>query len=226
MGQSAKELKQQSKQNDFLPTLLPPCCSQLLSPPVPQLSLLQAPYPCANPCKTHDGTQCVFPFTYLGVEYYQCTYASSPTPWCATMVDSNGTVVTNNWGDCTNTALSSCPVESITVPSCVTEGGPEDSMPCVFPFRHLGVTYTSCTTTGRDMAWCSTNTTSAGEHVENYYGYCPSTCPGAENNTTTTTLATSTTTTTTTESTTTASTSPTTTTASTTTTTTAADPPR
>ena len=124
-----------------------------------------------NPCNTNDGTQCLFPFTYLGTEYYQCTYASSPTPWCATMVDSNGTVVTNNWGDCSNTAITSCPVESITVPSCVTEGGPEDSMPCVFPFRHLGVTFTSCTTTGRDMAWCSTNTTSAGEHVENYYGY-------------------------------------------------------
>merc|ERR1712226_996476 len=115
-----------------------------------------------NPCNTQEGTQCIFPFTYLGVEYYKCTYAASPVPWCATMVDSNGTVVTNKWGDCSNTVLSSCPVESITVPSCVTEGGPQDNMPCVFPFRHLGITYTSCTTTGKDMAWCSTNTTSAG----------------------------------------------------------------
>merc|ERR1712066_230320 len=139
-----------------------------------------------NPCNTHDGTQCVFPFTYLGEEYYQCTYASSPTPWCATMVDSNGTVVTNKWGDCSNTALSSCPVESITLPSCVTE----DSVPCVFPFRHLGITYTSCTTSGKDMAWCSTNTTLAGEHIEGFYGICPDTCPGAEIITTTTTAAT------------------------------------
>merc|ERR1712066_1011924 len=130
-----------------------------------------------NPCNTHDGTQCVFPFTYLGEEYYQCTYASSPTPWCATMVDSNGTVVTNKWGDCGNTALSSCPVESITLPSCVTE----DSVPCVFPFRHLG----------------TTNTTLAGEHIEGYYGICPDTCPGAEIITTTTTAATTTSTTTT-----------------------------
>merc|ERR1711892_266314 len=147
-----------------------------------------------NPCNTNDGTQCVFPFSYLGVEYYQCTYASSPTPWCATMVDSNGTVVTNKWGDYSNTAISSCPVESITVPSCVTVGGPQDNLPCIFPFRHLGVTYTSCTTTGKDMAWCSTNTTSAGEHVENNYGFCPDTCPGAENNTTTTTTSTTSTT--------------------------------
>merc|ERR1712038_856498 len=179
-----------------------------------------------NPCNTQEGTQCIFPFTYLGVEYYKCTYAASPVPWCATMVDSNGTVVTNKWGDCSNTALSSCPVESITVPSCVTAGGPQDNMPCVFPFRHLGITYTSCTTTGKDMAWCSTNTTSAGEHVEGNYGYCPSTCPGAENNTTTTTSPTTTSTTTssttttvstTTPLTTTTTTAPTTTTASTTT---------
>merc|ERR1712061_170833 len=160
-----------------------------------------------NPCNTHDGTQCVFPFTYLGEEYYKCTYASSPTPWCATMVDSNGTVVTNKWGDCSNTALSSCPVESITVPSCMTEGGPQDSVPCVFPFRHLGITYTSCTTSGKDMAWCSTNTTLAGEHIEEYYGFCPDTCPGAENNTTTTSSTSTTSTTSTTASTTTTTTS-------------------
>merc|ERR1712014_121182 len=166
-----------------------------------------------NPCNTHDGTKCVFPFNYLGVEYYKCTYAASPVPWCATMVDSNNTVVTNNWGDCSNTALSSCPVEDISILSCVTEGGPKDNMPCVFPFRHLGITYTSCTNTGKDMAWCSANTTTAGEHVEGHYGYCPVTCPGGEDNTTTT-ASTTTSSTTTTAST----TAPSTTTTSTTTT--------
>merc|ERR1719384_2906495 len=58
-----------------------------------------------KPCLTTAGDTCVFPFSYLGVEYYQCTYTrcvtslvitdfimkyflcSSPTPWCATKVD-------------------------------------------------------------------------------------------------------------------------------------------
>merc|ERR1712107_439774 len=31
-----------------------------------------------------------FPFKYEDKEYYQCTYANSPTPWCATKVDPNG----------------------------------------------------------------------------------------------------------------------------------------
>merc|ERR1711963_777785 len=39
-----------------------------------------------NPCLTKANETCIFPFTYNGVEYYRCTYADSPTPWCATMV--------------------------------------------------------------------------------------------------------------------------------------------
>merc|ERR1711915_53754 len=178
-----------------------------------------------NPCLTLSGTKCVFPFKYEGVEYYRCTYAASPVPWCATMVDSNGTVVINNWGDCANTALSSCPAESISIPTCTTQGGPKDNTDCVFPFRHMGVTYNSCAKTAdKEMAWCSTNTTEAGEHIEGHYGFCPKTCPGAEENpsttsTTTTTTTTTATTTTTITTTTIASTTTSTTTVSTSTTT-------
>jgi len=126
------------------------------------------------------GSACVFPFSYKGVEYYQCTYADSPTPWCATQVDSAGVVVTNKWGDCETGSLSSCQTETIDVPTCTTESGPYANAACVFPFRYNGVTYTSCTTQDKDQAWCSTNTTLAGNHVPGYYGYCPTTCPGAE----------------------------------------------
>ena len=84
-----------------------------------------------NPCMTLEGTQCVFPFKYQDVEYYSCTYAASPVAWCATKVDPNGTVVTNNWGDCANTQTSACPLETITPATCTATTG----VACVFPFR-------------------------------------------------------------------------------------------
>merc|ERR1711902_187757 len=115
-----------------------------------------------NTCSTRTGDSCVFPFTYKGVEHYHCTYADSPTAWCATLTDSEGVVVTNRWGDCETSALSSCQEEQIIVPSCTTDSGPYSGNPCSFPFRYNGVTYTSCTTQDKSAAWCSTNTTLAG----------------------------------------------------------------
>merc|ERR1712013_553528 len=131
-----------------------------------------------NSCSTRTGDSCVFPFTYQGVEHYHCTYADSPTSWCATMTDSQGVVVTNRWGDCETSSLSSCQEEQISLPSCTTQSGPYPSQPCVFPFRYNGVTYTSCTTQDKSEAWCSTNTTLAGTHIPGYFGYCPSSCSG------------------------------------------------
>ena len=68
-----------------------------------------------NSCSTQAGTSCVFPFIYSGVTHYQCTYADSPTPWCATGVDSTGTVVTNSWGDCDVSSTSSCQVSALSI---------------------------------------------------------------------------------------------------------------
>merc|ERR1711862_1087744 len=96
-----------------------------------------------NPCLTKANDTCIFPFKYNGVEYYRCTYADSPTPWCATMVDPNNTVVTNNWGDCSTSQFSNYPEDTPDLPSCTAESGAS----CVFPFRHLGITYTSCAST-------------------------------------------------------------------------------
>merc|ERR1711956_131825 len=92
---------------------------------------------------------------------------------------------------------------------------------CIFPFRHLGITYTSCATTS-DMAdpWCSTATQEDGTHIQGNEGVCPTTCPGATATTTTTTTTTPASTTTTASTSTTTSASTTTTVSTTTTTTT------
>merc|ERR1711936_1329863 len=130
-----------------------------------------------NSCSTLTGGTCEFPFIYNGVTHFQCTYTDSPTPWCATAVDSSGVVVTNSWGDCEVSATSACQTESITVPTCTTTSGPRPGQSCVFPFRHLGIVYNSCTSVGQSAPWCSTSTTSAGTHIDGEYGFCPSTCP-------------------------------------------------
>merc|ERR1711994_187782 len=170
-----------------------------------------------NPCLTKANDTCIFPFNYNGVEYYRCTYADSPTPWCATMVDPNNTVVTNRWGDCSTSQFSNCPEDTPDLPSCTAESGAS----CVFPFRHEGITYNSCASTDLlSSAWCSTSTHENGTHILGSESLCPSTCPGATTTTTTTTTAsTSTTVSTTTTATTTTTTTSSTSTASTSTTT-------
>merc|ERR1711945_5011 len=125
-----------------------------------------------NTCSTRSGQACVFPFKYKGVEYLKCTFADSPTPWCATQTDSSENVVTNKWGDCDDSATTSCAVENINVASCSTSQGQ-----CVFPFRYKGIVYNGCTSVDRGLSWCSTNTDVAGEHIEGNEGFCPLSCP-------------------------------------------------
>merc|ERR1712061_486588 len=142
----------------------------------------------------------------------RCTYADSPTPWCATMVDPNNTVGPNRWGDCSTSQFSTCPEDTPDLPSCTAESGAS----CIFPFRHLGITYSSCASTDLlSSAWCSTSTHENGTHILGTESVCSSTCPGATA-TTTTTTTTSTTTTGSTSTTTTVSTTTTTTTTTTT----------
>merc|ERR1712038_1614860 len=151
-----------------------------------------------NTCTTLSGSTCVFPFVYNGATHFQCTYSDSPTPWCATAVDGNNEVVTNGWGDCAVSATSACQTESIEVPTCTTSSGPRPGQSCVFPFRHLGIVYTACTSVGEAAPWCSTSTTSAGTHIDGEYGFCPSTCPADTTTSTSTTTTTTTSTTSTT----------------------------
>merc|ERR1719282_261967 len=42
-------------------------------------------------CQTEDGDACVFPFTYQGIIYNECTYVDADKPWCITDI---------GWGYC------------------------------------------------------------------------------------------------------------------------------
>ena len=128
----------------------------------------QSPYfgtPFTNSFKYFiSGSSCVFPFSYKGVTHYQCTYADSPVPWCATQVSTDGSVVTNMWGDCDMSQTSSCQAESLSISSCTATSGQQ----CVFPFRYKGVVYTQCTSIDQSQPWCSTSVTASGNHQKHF----------------------------------------------------------
>jgi len=126
-----------------------------------------------NSCSTLSGSSCVFPFSYQGVTHHQCTYTDSPVPWCATATNTDGSVVTNSWGDCQISSTSSCTSESLSITPCTTTTGAT----CQFPFRYNGVVYSQCATVDQPGPWCSTTVTAAGEHVPGNEGTCPATCP-------------------------------------------------
>ena len=63
-------------------------------------------------CKTTTGPDqnkpCVFPFTFSGVTYTECTKANFDHLWCSTKVDDNGNFIQNHWGNC-DISLGACP---------------------------------------------------------------------------------------------------------------------
>ena len=64
-----------------------------------------------NQCKTLEGTPCVFPFMFRGLEVTECISGSPRTlPWCATQIDSYGEIVGSQWRNCDK---QSCPTDII-----------------------------------------------------------------------------------------------------------------
>ena len=52
--------------------------------------------------------RCVFPFSFKGKSYVDCTkdHSSNGDEWCATEVNKNGEVENGQWGDCDREAVS------------------------------------------------------------------------------------------------------------------------
>ena len=49
-----------------------------------------------------ESKDCIFPFKFKGKTYASCTkdHTTNNKAWCATEVDSTGTVIDGKWGDC------------------------------------------------------------------------------------------------------------------------------
>uniref|UniRef100_A0A8C1QLP0 72 kDa type IV collagenase n=1 Tax=Cyprinus carpio TaxID=7962 RepID=A0A8C1QLP0_CYPCA len=89
-----------------------------------------------------EGEFCKFPFLFMGKEYTSCTSQGRDDGflWCST---------TYNFDE--DGKYGFCPHEPMS-----TVGGNSEGAPCVFPFKFLGNTYDSCTTSGRSdgKMWC------------------------------------------------------------------------
>jgi len=126
-------------------------------------------------CRTVDNQACVFPFIYKGKTYEKCTFddTNDNKAWCATRVnEQTGEVYTNSYGNCEPSTCDIVGKQS----SCTTVAGPRPNRPCIFPFKYQGKTYTGCTSAIIDQLWCSTKTTSNGDHIQGEYGLCSNNC--------------------------------------------------
>jgi len=64
-------------------------------------------YIVGSPCLANQGSKivnqpCIFPFTYQGLTYNDCTTDGDKIPWCATATDKNGHLILDQWGYCSN----------------------------------------------------------------------------------------------------------------------------
>ena len=141
-------------------------------------TLVSAQYPIENFTATvnksrqtgkHCFTQpCIFPFTYKGSTFNDCTLFDGDEEWCASKVYDNGTM--KDWDYCSAT-----------------------NMPCQFPFYYDGITFTECTRYrgiwDRDgngpvvdvpdvpVEWCATGVYANRTMKEGEWAWCGKDCP-------------------------------------------------
>ena len=125
---------------------------------------------------------CIFPFTYKGKIYTNCTLDgdSSGGSWCSTLVDESGNHVGGqHWGTCGTNCLISHKKIDKEISKCKTIDGPDVKKQCVFPFKFKGMTYNTCTWEGDSTggAWCSTVLGDSGQRVDGVnWGNCGRDC--------------------------------------------------
>ena len=107
-----------------------------------------------------DG--CVYPFSYLGVTYLQCTtVGGGGKSWCATSVDSSsGNYVT--WQYCTSSTSTTTTTESSS--GSMRTLSDDDCVPMIYG----DVYYEACT--DDTYGWCATSTDSSLNYQT--WGYC------------------------------------------------------
>jgi len=135
----------------------------------PQFDPLDFKFP--DSCRTTQNISCVFPFSYKGSEYSECTTVDNRgVAWCSTSNDHRGVHQEGQWGDCTD----SCPR------GCSTVSGPDPGKLCVFPFKWNGTVYRECTThMNSGQLWCPTEVDHLNGYIDNKWGNCAAdTCTG------------------------------------------------
>ena len=86
---------------------------------------------------------CVFPFSYLGVTYLECTSAQASQAWCATSVNSNGNYET--WQYCESSYGSSADSSESSSEASSTSTQTTFSGEYCVPMIYGGVYYDACT---------------------------------------------------------------------------------
>merc|ERR1719264_293745 len=76
--------------------------------------------------KTYGGSPCVFPFTFQGTTFTECTAEKDRLPWCATKLDQEGNYIEDQWDYCDYEDDDPAYVSSSTI----WRGGEECANPC------------------------------------------------------------------------------------------------
>nr|ALS04428.1 matrix metallopeptidase 2 [Acartia pacifica]ALS04429.1 matrix metallopeptidase 2 [Acartia pacifica] len=152
------------------PVTVGPNGETLITAPLPELT-----------CTTDVASRCVFPFRFNGVLHQQCAPwvwggENEGRHWCSLITDNDNNHINEpgnyHFCDCCSNVRCGCPC-----PCQTTTDAPPKA--CVFPFRFNGELHQECAPwvwggDNQGRHWCSTNTDSNNNHVNEpgNWGFC------------------------------------------------------